>query len=398
MNSGFVKIMMGCILLLMPGLLAAQSVMDTTLFETKQKELTVTGYLKDLQGFQSLQNDKSWVLTNLVHNRFDIHWYIDSNWKFQLGVRNRFYFGDKSSIAQLHSTLNERGDQLLNLSKNIAAGSSYIFNMAIDRAFIDYTKGKWEVTLGRQRINWGVNLIWNPNDIFNAYSYFDFDYEERPGSDGIRVQYYINSTNSGEIAYKAGNTPGQSSIAGLYRFTKGSYDFQALMGMMQADYVVGGGWSGVLGPVGFNGEFTAFLPRKDFQDSQTVLSASIGVNYTFSNSLYLHGAYLLNSTGLVKSDSLSSAFLLNPVSAKSLSPSRHSIFGECAYQFSPLIRGDFTIIVDPSDGSFFVGPFITVSLSNTLEILGGAQLFFGSKNSLYGNYGKAIYLRLKWSF
>jgi hypothetical protein len=398
MNKSFIKIIIECLLLLLPVLLKAQSKLDTSGFETKQKKLTATGYLKDLQAIQILHTDEPWMLTNLVHNRFDIHWYIDSNWKFQLGIRNRFYYGDTSSITLLQPTLNDAGDQLVNLSKTIAHGPSYLLNTAIDRVLIDYTKGKWEVTAGRQRINWGVNLVWNPNDIFNAYSYFDFDYEERPGSDAMRVQYYINSTNSAEIACKPGSKPGQTTIAGLYRFTKGSYDFQALAGMMQSDYVVGGGWSGVLGQAGFNGELTAFLPRKDFQHSQTVVSASIGVNYTFSNSLYLHGAYLLNSAGLVKADSLSGDLLLNSVSAKSLSPSRHSIFGECAYQFSPLIRGDFAAIVNPSDGSFFAGPFVTVSLSNTLELLGGGQLFFGGNNSLYGNYGKAIYLRFKWSF
>ncbi len=390
--------MLGCSLFLMPMLLAAQSNIDTTGFETKQKKLTATGYLKDLQGIQILHTDEPWMLTNLVHNRFDFHWFPDSNWKFQLGIRNRFYYGDTSSIALLQPTLNAAGEQLVNLSKTIAHGPSYLLNAAIDRAFVDYTKGKWEVSVGRQRINWGVNLVWNPNDIFNAYSYFDFDYEERPGSDAVRVQYYVNSTNSAEIAYKPGNKPGQTTIAGLYRFTKSSYDFQALAGMMQSDYVVGGGWSGVLGQAGFNGEFTTFLPRRDFQRSQTVVSASLGMNYTFSNSLYLHGAYLLNSAGAAGSDSLNNNLLLNSVSAKSLSPSRHSVFGECAYQFSPLIRGDFAAIVDPSDGSFFAGPFITVSLSNTLELLGGGQLFFGKKNSLYGNYGKAAYLRVKWSF
>ncbi|HVZ96579.1 MAG TPA: hypothetical protein VG847_06875, partial [Chitinophagaceae bacterium] len=389
MNNGFIKIGSACWLLLMPMLLTAQS--DTTAFETKQKKLTVTGYLKDLQGIQILHTDEPWMLTNLVHNRFDVHWYIDSSWKFQLGIRNRFYYGDTSSIALLQPALNDAGDQLVNLSKTITHGPSYLLNTAIDRAFIDYTKEKWEVSAGRQRINWGVNLVWNPNDIFNAYSYFDFDYEERPGSDAVRIQYYFNSTNSAEIAYKPGSGPGQTTIAGLYRFTKGSYDFQALGGIMQSDYVAGGGWSGTLGQAGFNGELTAFLPQKDFQHSQTVISASVGINYTFSNSLYLHGAYLLNSAGLVKADSLSSGLLLNSVSAKSLSPSRHSVFGECAYQFSPLIRGDFAAIINPSDGSFFAGPFITVSLSNTLELLGGGQLFFGDKNSLYGNYGKAIY-------
>ena len=136
----------------------------------------------------------------------------------------------------------------------------------------------------------GVNLVWNPNDIFNAYSYFDFDYEERPGTDAIRVQYYLNSTSTAEVAYQPGRTSNQTIAAGLYRFTKGSYDLQALAGIVTTDYVLGGGWSGVLGKAGFNGEISAFVPRKDLRLSNTVISASVGVNYTFPRSLYLLGA------------------------------------------------------------------------------------------------------------
>lgn len=399
MRKSIGKIISGIALLLLPGYLLAQTAADTTFsLNTPSKKVTLSGYLKDLQGIQILKVNQPWLLTNLVHNRFDIHYYADSNWKFQLGVRNRLYYGDTTSIALVGQSIDDSGDQLVNLSKTIFKGPSYLLNTTIDRAFVDYTKGKWEVTVGRQRINWGLNLVWNPNDIFNAYSYFDFDYEERPGSDAVRVQYYVNSTNSAEIAYKPGNTPGQTTAAGLYRFTEGNYDFQALAGVMQSDYVVGGGWSGVLGKAGFNGELTTFLPRNDIRHQQTVISASIGVNYTFSNSVYLHGAYLLNSAGAVGGDSAAAGLLLNTVTAKSLSPSRHSLFAEGAYQFSPLIRGDLAAIIDPSDGSFFVGPFLTVSLTNTLELLAGGQLFFGSKNSLYGNYGQAIYLRIKWSF
>lgn len=34
-------------------------------------------------------------------------------------------------------------------------------------------------------------MAWNPNDWFNTYNYFDFDYEERPGTDAIRVRVYF---------------------------------------------------------------------------------------------------------------------------------------------------------------------------------------------------------------
>ena len=370
---------------------------DTTSLQAPQKKVAVTGYLKDLQSVQVFSAGTPWELTNLVHNRLDLHWRADSNWKFQLGVRNRFYYGDTASIAAVRPTLGDGPDQLADLSATVARGPSSLLNTAIDRAYIDYTRGKWEVSAGRQRINWGVNLVWNPNDLFNAYSYFDFDYEERPGSDALRVQYYLNSTSAAEIAWKPGRGDGQSTVAGLYRFTAGSYDFQVLGGLRQSDVVAGGGWSGSIHQAGFNGEVTAFIPRHD-STGGAVVSASVGTNYTFAGGLYLHAAYLLNTGGHLKADSATAFLLLQQVSAKTLSPFRHSVFAEAAYPFNPLVRGDLALIWEPTDGSLFAAPFVTVSLSNTLELLGGGQLFFGSPHSLFAAYGKAIYLRLKWSF
>ena len=364
----------------------------------KNSHWTINGYLKDLQTVEFTDINKKWTLENLVHNRVDVHWYHDSAWKFHLGIRNRFFYGDPEAIVVQDELLKLRNDDFFDLSKTIVKGQSYLLHSNIDRASIDYTRGKWEFTIGRQRINWGLNLVWNPNDIFNAYSYFDFDYEERPGTDAVRLQYYLNSTSSAEIAFKPGRLANETIAAGLYRFTKGSYDIQALAGIYKTDYVLGGGWSGVLGQAGFNGEVSAFVPRKDFRLSHTVISASAGINYTFPNSLYLHGAYLLNSSGLLKGDSLSPDFFLNNVSAKSLSPARHSLFAEAAYQFNPLIRGDLSAIYTPADGSFFIGPFFTFSLTNTIEMLAGGQLFFGGNQSLYGDYGRALFLRFKWSF
>ena len=380
------------------GILAQDETDSSGASREKIKHWSMNGYLKDLQSVQFTDINKKWSLDNLVHNRLDLHWYADSLWKVHVGMRNRLIYGESVPLYKQNSALLDGKNDFFTLSKTIASGESYLLHTTIDRANIDFTKGKWQVTAGRQRINWGLNMVWNPNDIFNAYSYFDFDYEERPGTDAVRVQYYLNSTSSAELAYKPGKHAGETVAAGLYRFNKGSYDIQLLSGMMNNDIVLGGGWSGVLGQAGFNGEITGFTPSKDFRLAKTIVSASVGVNYTFPNSLYLHGAYLLNSAGVLQADSTTAGLLLNNVSAKSLSPSRHSLFAEGAFQFTPLIRGDLAGMINPADGSFFAGPFLTFSLTNTMELLAAGQLFFGKPNSLYGGYGKIIFVRFKWSF
>ena len=83
-----------------------------------------------------------------------------------------------------------------------------VFHIMIDRLYLQWNDDSWQFKVGRQRINWGVNLAWNPNDIFNAYSLYDFDYEERPGTDALRFQKFIGYAGGYEIAIKIADNSG----------------------------------------------------------------------------------------------------------------------------------------------------------------------------------------------
>ncbi|MCB0697411.1 MAG: hypothetical protein KDC07_08605 [Chitinophagaceae bacterium] len=372
---------------------------DSTGVQSKPKKWQLTGYLKNMQSAQIANADTNWNFINLIHNREDLRFYPNKHWDFHIGMRNRIYYGESVQYLTQAPALFKSSNSYFDLQKIVAQGPSYIIHTTLDRASATYTKEKWEVTAGRQRINWGQNFVWNPNDIFNAYSYFNFDYEERPGVDAVRLKYYPGTTSTAEIAYKPGRVADSSIIAGLYRFASGGYDYQFLAGYVNGDYVAGAGWSGVIKRAGFTGEITGFFPTQNIGLRTTVVSASMGINYTFPNSLYLHTAYLYSSTGMIKISNTQRDILFSQVvSAKRLSPARHSVFAETAYQFNPLLRGNFSGIVDPSDGSFFLGPFINYSVSNSVEFLFGGQLFFGDSTSLYGGYGKFVFARLKWSF
>lgn len=119
---------------------------------------------------------------------------------------------------------------------------------------------------GRQRINWGINLVWNPNDLFNAFSYMDFDYEERPGSDAILITWYPSFSSSVGIACKAAKEEKYRTLAAKYRFNLFNCDFQVLAGQAGYDYVLGGGWTGNIGNVSTRGEASWFYLLEKYKD------------------------------------------------------------------------------------------------------------------------------------
>lgn len=362
------------------------------------------GYLKYLTSVNFQDVEDVWITDQLLHNRLEFRYYPNDKWKVDLEMRNRLFFGQQVTLLNSLDSINypafiQDDGGFFDLSYNWATGASYILNTTIDRFYVDFASGNWQVRAGRHRINWGQNLVWNPNDVFNAYSYFDFDYEERPGTDAVRVQYFTGFTSAAEFVYQLGDNIDDMSFMGLYKFSKWNYDIQFLAGKVKRDIVVGTGWSGDIKGGGFRGEITYFHDKDSIGESEGQLVASVSGDYTFPNSLYLHASVIYNSKGSTgKIGILNPAILLRETSAKFLTLSRMDLFGQVSYQISPLWRGDFASIINPFDGSFFIGPGAGYSLSDNMELLLFGQLFVGEAGTEFGGIGKLFYFRYKWAF
>lgn len=366
------------------------------------KNVTLNGYIKDLFMYYKPSSplpgiNADHLSSDIIHNRLNFRWYTSNQFTIAVEARNRVFLGQMIREFPAYKDFINLDDGLVNLSGIVASGNGWFVHSMLDRAWVDYTEGNWQVRVGRQRVNWGVNLVWNPNDIFNSFSYFDFDYEERPGSDAVKVQYYTGVTSSAQLVYKIGKNNDETTVAGMYRFSKFDYDFQFLGGWVGKDYVFGGGWAGDIKGGGFRGEISYFKPREGDNGSQEALVASVAGDYTTKNSLYLHAAVLFNSHGSTGKAGGRSFFDQN-ISAKMLSLARYNLFGEVSYPVTPLFSGSFSGIVNPCDGSWYTGPSFIYSIGNNLELMLTGQLFYGDKGTEYGNYGKALYGRIKWAF
>ena len=366
------------------------------------KKVSLNGYVKDLFMYYKPETsipgiDADHLSTNIIHNRLNFRWYASNELTFAVEARNRLFFGQMIREFPIYETTIDVDRGYFDLSETIASGEGWFIHSIIDRAWMNYSKGNWGITAGRQRINWGVNLVWNPNDIFNTFSYFDFDYEERPGTDAVKIQYYTGVTSSAELVYKIGRTKNETAVAGMYRFSEFNYDFQFMGGWVGKDYVIGGGWAGDIKGGGFRGEASWFIPRESDNGSEEAFVASISGDYTLKNSLYLHSGFLFTSNGTTKNAGGREIFDLN-LSAKMLSLAKYNIFYQASFPFTPLLSGGISGMINPSDGSSYLGPSLTYSLGNNMELMANGQLFMGKKGSEYGDYGKFIFARIKWAF
>lgn len=363
--------------------------------QEKEQKLFLSGYVKNLHEFSFIDRLNQLQWTTLLHNRLNFKYTPSNEIKVRLELRNRLFYGDNVKNIFGFSEFISQDNGIIDLSWNLIDDGSLLFNTTIDRALINYTKGNWDITLGRQRVNWGMNLAWNPNDIFNTYNFLDFDYEERPGSDAVRVQYYLGDFNKIEVAAKKGRSGDDYIVAAMYKFNKWSYDIQLIIGVYQKDWVIGTGWAGNLRNAGFKGEITYFVPYENYLSSKDVLSASVSVDYGFKKGLYINGSVLYNSNADEASRSLGTLVYTN-LSAKNLMPYEFSGFLQLAKEFTPIFKGTFSTIYSPTNQSVIIIPSLNYSVATNWELNFTGQSFFEFKD--YKTLGNSLFVRLRWSF
>jgi hypothetical protein len=375
--------------------------------QTEPKKWDLQGYVSNMQSAMFQDVDSIWQTENLIHNRLNFHWYPSQNITATVQLRNRFIYGDFVKYFPGYKGMIANDKGFFDFTGNLLEGRSYILNSSVDRVWVRVTQASFEATLGRQRINWGQTFVWNPNDIFNTYSFFDVDYPERPGSDAIRLQYYTGFTSSVELAAKM-NHNDKATIAGLWRFNKWSYDFQLLGGIMnEDDYIAGVGWSGYIKNASFRGEATYAHPMKEPGDTSGVFVVALSADYTFGNSFSLQAEALYNQLPDNTFTNGFEGFYYQDLSAKRLSFTEFNYFLQASYPVTPLLQASLSGIYYPGIKGYYVGPNLTYSLSQDVEsslilqsFSGAFEIFSPGQQQIIEQRQDFVmaYLRVKWSF
>ena len=358
--------------------------------------MEIHGYVKymNTNSFSTLD----YILSDqLIHNRINTKINLGNNISGKFEFRNRVFYGDQVRINPLSYESLENDNGWLDMSFLWLKKPAIFGHTTIDRAFLDYDNGKFNIRLGRQRINWGINTAWNPNDLFNAYNFADFDYEERPGADALRVQYFTNSMNSIDFAAKMADSIPDITVAGKYGFNTLGYDFQILAGKYLTDATIGVGWAGNIKNTGFKGESTYFHPYNNFNDTSGQISTSISFDYLFKDGWYVSLGGLYNSSG-INSINLQNPTLFGNITAKTLMPNKYSAMNTVAYQLSPISSVNLSSIYAFGINAFFIMPGISYSIHQNWEVYGVGQIYFIDLNNQFLNAGNSVFLRMKYSF
>lgn len=360
----------------------------------KASPFQLNGYIKDLKmliidGKGNSQN------ISFLHNRLKMTYQINDALSLKGEIRNRVFYGPGFEYRSLSDQLNFDAGRI-DMNFVPIKDKSIVFSTQIDRLSANWSHRNLEVTLGRQRINWGINLVWNPNDLFNTLNFTDFDYEERPGSDALRVQYF-KGMNGFETAASLHRNIDSSIVGFLYKYNIKGYDLQGLASYYRGEAALGGGWAGSLKNIGFKGEFTWFSGTKNVP---SLWMASPSLDYTFNNGIFAAASFLYRSASanMTNSPLLMTGAASSNLDVKSLMPNRYSAFIQSSVSFSPVLSASAAGIYAIDLNAFFLMPNLSWSVKENMELLFLSQSYFlmdkGSINAPFHSF----FVRYKWNF
>jgi hypothetical protein len=284
------------------------------------------------------------------------------------------------------------------------------------RAFVRYETDRIEVTLGRQRIPWGVGRLWNPIDRFNAVGPLAIEADQSGGADALRVRYQLRDFTSLEAVVAGGarreDVAAAARFSGVYR----DVDYGFIGGIFEEAPTFGFDLASNVGDAAARIEAVWTDPtrrvrpfgRSAADDLRAYWQAIVSADYVVDvgPGVYLLAEYLYNGAalGFGKGDAAGRvAFFqesgvagvgLGRVVApgtsdllghtRVLSLSRHLVGGQAGVDVTPELRADLLVIVDPERGSTSWFPSLRWSPTGWLELTLAGQLFTGKRRSEYG--------------
>ncbi len=357
------------------------------------------GYIRDLPIYwkpPSYFKSQGYRIDNLFHARQNLRFYPSEPLTIGLELKTRLITGQSAEDLSGLGNSFYKNVTYFDLTHAFVHDKNVFLIGDIDRAWLDFTKGTLQATIGRQRIAWGTNLIWNPIDIFNPSSPFDFDNLEKPGADAGRAQLYLGPTSEIEYAIAPQREADKTVAAMKFKFNKYRYDWHFLAGRRHLETLLGGAWAGSILGGGFRGEFMYAIPRPSLPLLNNYWNASISGDYSFQSSLYVQLAALYCSRGTTgKGGGIN---LVESANRGDLSPSRLSFFGEIARNISPLLKFDLASIINPYDKSWYFGPSLDWSAMTNMDVTFVGLIFEGRSMTEYGDGGRIFLARAQYSF
>lgn len=324
----------------------------------------------------------------------------------------------------------------VDLDSTISSSEHYDWRHTLYRGYVEIETERFELSIGRQRVAWGVGRLWTPIDRFSALLPLDIQPDITPGIDSIDARYNFDGFSYLQAVYAPGDDRDDQRWAVRLHGVVLDADVSLMGGMFEQAPTVGADFTTNLfeGAIGLEAVWTApdhrvwMLddpgPRKLPDFWQAVVSYDR--NFNLGTGLYVLVEYLYNGNALgtgsgragplepffeatnTPPDPAIGALVPGPYAtgadqdifgtSRIVTVAEHQVGSQLGYDLTPELRGDFVLLVDVSHGSAAFVPNLAYSPLGNLELTLGVQLFAGPTRSQYGASEPLVYLLMDWYF
>lgn len=369
-----------------------------------------------------------------LRQRIDLRW--GPRWSGSLIYDHEFRLGHLDTFP---GSLGGRVDTFLGLEDEIHA-----FGLRDDtdhrrwrhllyRAFLHYEGERLQVTVGRQRIPWGVGRLWNPIDRFNAIPPLAVEGDQSPGIDAVDLRWFLDGFDQFELVYAPGTRHEEARYAARYQAVVRDVDVGAMVGIFEQAPTAGVDFAGNLGDAAWRMEAVFADPEQEVwllgdagpreRDPFWQIVLSLDTNFDVADGLYVLIEHLYDGNALGfgsgKAGSLLPLFgatddgpaalagagpFVEPIPSARfagsgvVSNARHLTGLQLGTDLSAALRGNLVVLYDWNGASAAFFPSVAFTGLNAAEVTIGAQVFAGGRRSQFGARQPLVYLLVEYFF
>jgi hypothetical protein len=245
-----------------------------------------------------------------------------------------------------------------------------------DRLYLEFSLQNVEMRVGRQPISFGYGMAFNPMDLIQPFGVATIDNEYKPGVDAIRSDIYTGMyTQFTFVAAYVGDWSQEGMIFAFNGKTTIKETEVSIFGALaREDYVVGGGVSGSIGPIGVYGDLTLTVPK---EDEELFVRSEIGTLWKPLEDTTISAEVYVQTCGAEDADQYLSFVEENPrfQSGELWLMGRYYASLGLSQQITPLLGANVSATSNIADQSAMISAGLSYSVAdNTVLSLGG---FYG---------------------
>jgi hypothetical protein len=321
------------------------------------------------------------------------------------------------------------------LDWTITESESFSWDHLFYRLYLDYESEHVGLTLGRQRIPWGVGRLWNPIDRFNAIGPLAIESDQSGGVDAVNARWRFSGFTYLQGVYAAAEDLDNQSYAARLHGVFHDVDYSLVAGVFEKALALGFDLDGNLGDAAARAEVVWTRSDREIRPIDSGAASELGsswqvvvsIDYLFGVGTGLYGLveHLYNGNALGFGHGLAGPLLpffeetdVRPDGVPDFVPGPFVAFTSNArfggsrvvtrsenltgvmlgYDLTPEIRGELLAIYDWTGASASFFPIVRYDALDWLELTLGAQFFTGPRLSEFGDLEPLGYLLAEFFF